>query len=341
MVTDWHPSKLYDVLIIGGGPAGLATALGLGRVNRTALVFDSGLYRNAGVHAFHYFPSRDGMNPSEFRNITRDQIKNKYHSIEFRASDIVSARRVDIKQAAGWSNEYLGFEVADATGQTWRSRKLVLATGSRDILPDIEGYADNWPEHIYQCLFCDGFEVKGKPVGILGFTSPMYAHFVLMAYAFSDDITIYSNGPISEAEDIQKALRMAKARGAKLDERRIKSLINEGRAPEHGIKIEFEDGHSATLGFLAHKPPTVNRAQKLIDQLGLERKPNEQGGEIVVKDASFQKTSLAGCYVAGDTCTMLKSVVGAASAGIGAAGGVNMELCGEEGQRALSGLDAQ
>ncbi|KAK3078525.1 hypothetical protein LTS18_007291, partial [Coniosporium uncinatum] len=191
------------------------------------------------------------------------------------------------------------------------------------------------------CLFCDGFEVKGKPVGILGFPSPMYAHFVLMAYAFSDDITIYANGPVSEAEDVQKALRTAKARGAKLDERRIRSLVNEGRAPGHGVTIKFEDGDSVTLGFLAHKPPTVNRAQKLIDQLELENKPNEQGGEVVVKDASFQKTSLAGCYVAGDTCTMTKSVVGAAAAGIGAAAGVNMELCGEEGQRALEGMETQ
>lgn len=141
-------TKFYDALIVGGGPAGLAVALGLGRVRRSALVFDSGAYRNAGITAMHTVPSRDGAHPAEFRAIARAQIESKYTSIEFAKPglEIVRASRREVEADKGES--YLGFEIADKEGGIWRGRKLVLATGSRDILPQIEGYAENWPHHM-------------------------------------------------------------------------------------------------------------------------------------------------------------------------------------------------
>lgn len=134
---------LFDSLIVGGGPAGLSAALALGRVARTALVIDSGLYRNEGVTAMHTVLSRDGENPTEFRKTAIEQIK-KYPAIQFQAADVI-----EIKQTQVDAN-YTGFQATDSQNRTWTGRKLVLATGTEDVLPeDIPGYKENWPEHMY------------------------------------------------------------------------------------------------------------------------------------------------------------------------------------------------
>lgn len=142
-------TKLYDALIVGGGPAGLAAALGLGRLRRSAIVFDSGAYRNAGITAMHTVPSRDGAHPDDFRAVARAQIEGKYTSVEFAAPgrEIVRAARCEVG-AGGEDGGYSGFEVADRDGGVWRGRKLVLATGSKDVLPSIDGYTENWPHHM-------------------------------------------------------------------------------------------------------------------------------------------------------------------------------------------------
>jgi len=135
---------LYDALIVGAGPAGLTAALALGRVRRTALVFDSSRFRNEGVTAMHAVPSRDGAHPAEFRRITRNQIAGKYgHVISFRESDVVSVARAEVG-----TEGYIGFEVLESGGQRFNGRKLILATGSEDLLPEIKGYKENWPEHM-------------------------------------------------------------------------------------------------------------------------------------------------------------------------------------------------
>ncbi|KAF1988117.1 FAD/NAD(P)-binding domain-containing protein [Aulographum hederae CBS 113979] len=320
-------AKIYDCLIIGGGPAGLSAALGLGRVRRSAMVFDSRMYRNAMVEEFHYFPSRDSSDPAKFREITRDQIVAKYTSIEFQDTKIVKA--ANLTQGAEEETKETEYEVEDERGEKWRGKKLILATGSKDVPPEIDGYATNWARHIYQCPFCDGFEEADKPVGVLEFTSPMHLFFAVLGFQFDKRVTIFSNGPVSAATDIQSALAKAKARGVKIDERKIKRFVDEGKAPERGITIEFEEGECVSLGMLLHKPPTVNVGQALIEQMSLETRPKETGGEVEVKDM-FQQTSLRGCFVAGDTASAMKSVVTAAAQGVAAAGGVNHQLCADE-----------
>lgn len=122
-----------------------------------------------------------------------------------------------------------------------------------------------------------------------------------MSVRFSEDVTIYSNGPISSDTGIQKALLTASSSGVKLDERPIRRLINQGDT----IGIEFDDTQTVTLGMLLHKAPTRNRSQNLIDQLGLEKV--EQGDEVMVTPL-FCESSLPGCFVAGDGGQMLKQV---------------------------------
>ena len=143
---------IYDALIIGAGPAGLTTALGLGRVMRTAMVFDSLDYRNAGAKALHVVPSRDGVDPQEFRRLTKEQIETRYGEwITFATAgtEVVYASKATLSILGDRGQDrYQGFEVADSQGRRWQGRKLVLATGSRDILPDLPGFRENWPTNM-------------------------------------------------------------------------------------------------------------------------------------------------------------------------------------------------
>lgn len=165
--------------------------------------------------------------------------------------------------------------------------------------------------HRYQCPFCDGYEQKDYPIGMLTFLNPSYAHFALMALPFNKDFTIYSNGPVPEDEPTQIALQKVLASGVKLDQRTIRRLLNNGRGPENGITIEFESGSPAKLGMLLHRPPTKNRGQSLIDQLGLETKPT---GEVVA-DSMMLRTNVPGCFAAGDTQELMKQAMIAGSNG--------------------------
>jgi thioredoxin reductase len=325
--------QIVDVLIIGAGPAGLNAALAFARTRSTALVFDSREYRNEGIKHMHTVASRDHQNPYEFRTTARAQIESRYDTVWFQQCTITHAAKALL------GDQYSGFEVKDSDGTTYQGRKLILATGSKDIMPDIEGYKENWPEHIYQCLACDGYEQRGTPIGVL-FDHPMSAHMVQMATPFDKRITIFSNGPFSPDEPFQKALKLARAFGAQLDERKIVRLINNGPSHTDGITIEFESGEPVTLGFLVHKPTTVNRAQHLIEQLDMETVDKAMGGHIKIVNPMFNSTSVRGVFAAGDTMLMMKQAVISMAEGLKAAIGAGMELGTETSERVLGEFEA-
>lgn len=148
---------MHDVAIIGGGPAGLAAAAALARQLHTAVVFDSKQYRNAKATAIHMVPGHEGKSPEEFRRESREGL-SKYPTIEFHDS------RIDKVEKKSESE----FSLTDSTGKIWQVRKLLLAVGSSDIFPDIDGYEPLWGERIFHCLFCKGYEDKGAPsAGVL------------------------------------------------------------------------------------------------------------------------------------------------------------------------------
>lgn len=138
---------IHDALIIGGGPAGWASALGLCRVARSSILFDSNSYRNSMVTHFHTYPTRDHTSPAVLRADARKEVEGRYEGLV----QVVERKVVGVEKGEG------EFEVKDEKGGTWRGRMVVMAVGSRDVLPELEGYAENWGSRIHQCLFCDGF----------------------------------------------------------------------------------------------------------------------------------------------------------------------------------------
>ncbi|EUC31874.1 hypothetical protein COCCADRAFT_66400, partial [Bipolaris zeicola 26-R-13] len=326
---------IFDILILGAGPAGLNAALTCARTRTTALVLDSQQYRNEGISHMHTVASRDHIAPHEFRSIARSQIEARYDTVWFHHATITSARKTSLTLPNNNNNNnthpYAGFEIVDSEGTLYQSKKLILATGSRDILPAIPGYAENWPSHIYQCLACDGYEQRGSAVAILGFDSPAYTHFVHMAAALEpESITILTNGPVKEDVKVKEAIGVAKAMGATVDERCIERLVNNGKSHVEGVTVRFEGGAETRFGFVVHKPVTVNRAQGLIEELGVETVGEEVGGHVRIVNPMFNETSVRGVFAAGDTMVAMKQVVIAMAEGVKAAAGAGMQIAQEK-----------
>ncbi|KAI3394512.1 hypothetical protein diail_2601 [Diaporthe ilicicola] len=310
---------LYDVAIIGGGPAGLAAAATLARQLHTAVVFDSKHYRNAKATSMHMVPGHEGKSPSDFRRESREGI-SKYSTIEF--CDV----QVDKVEKRNDSE----FIVTDSTGKNWSFRKLLLAVGSSDIFPDIEGYKPLWGERIFHCLFCKGYEDKGaSSAGVLAVAPVplptemlvgLVVHAAENSSQLSENVTLYTNGN----EALTAALHAVVSKKDKwaVEPRVIKRLIE---ADSQSVVLEFENGASKKEKFLVHQPLTVPSGP-FVQQLGLA---TTQMGDIQA-EGPFHQTSVRGVFAAGDCMTPYKVVPGAISTGCNAAVGASTQIQSEE-----------
>ncbi|KAK4176243.1 FAD/NAD(P)-binding domain-protein [Triangularia setosa] len=287
-------AHLLDVLIIGAGPAGLSAALTLGRQAHTAVLFDSGTYRNDATDYMHLIPGWDHAPPSGFRATAKDNILSRYDSISIEQNTNIEAVRQTDSGA---------FEATAADGRVWRGKKIILASGVEDIFPDIKGYAESWGKSIFHCLFCKGFEQKGcSSAGVLASDGafkmvPHALHAARQAAQLSKVVTLYTNGSEELAAQIKSALGASKV--MKVDSRRIRELV----PGDAGLVISFQDGMEATEGFLVHMPPTKVRGQ-FAGQLNLATTPS---GDIKVAQP-FPRASVTGVYAAGDNSSPLKNV---------------------------------
>ncbi|KAI6891941.1 hypothetical protein KC318_g13420 [Hortaea werneckii] len=318
-----EPGHLFDALILGAGPAGLSAALSLCRVNRTAAVFSTPEFRNDSAHRAHTILSRDHTPPAVIRQAGRDEIE-AYDTTRFIERTIQSAA----KSAGGHS-----FQVVDSEGETWRGRRLILATGVRDLLrTSITGYRECWGKDITQCLFCDGLERAHLPAGVLGFSGPMTLHGIsMLLHMGCPRITIFANGKLEVKDDaVRKALDIATAKGAVVDERRVERFRHLPNG--EGMEIHFTDGEEpAHIGFLLDKPPTELNAVHIVKDLGLEiQRDAAFGDEMLRRDEPFGESNVKGVFVAGDAGTPFKQVTTAMFHGTMAGIGVNMQLIAEE-----------
>jgi thioredoxin reductase len=289
----------YDAVIVGGGPAGLAGALTLGRARKRVLLCDFGPPRNARAVQVQNFVTRDGTPPAEFRRIAREQLR--------------AYPNVDIKdqRADAISGERGRFDVV-VGDETVHARRVLLCTGMIDDLPDIAGFHELWGESIFACPYCHGWEVQDRRFGLLA-TDPETLSFAIFLRGWSRHVTLLTHGVVTVPPDVRSSLQAADVH---LDERPIARLRAED---DHLAAIEFVEGNEIELDVLFAHPK--QRQVPLVRSLNLAL---DDKGFVRVDD--MRETSVPGIYVAGDLITPAQSAVLAAAAGMFAAAALNRAL---------------
>ncbi|KAK8050910.1 hypothetical protein PG993_002295 [Apiospora rasikravindrae] len=342
-------SIVVDVLILGAGPAGLSAAAALARQLHTAVVFSSARFRNERARHMHNVPGWDHRDPAQFRAATRGQILARYGTVRFWDGEVVRIAKVN-GDGNSRSDGKLLFEAVDSNGNRFRGRRVIVASGVRDVMPDdIPGYAELWGRSIFHCAFCHGYEERGRPsAGLLAtgpLSNPMMGPAVArMAGRLACQVTVYTNGQPDVGVQLREALKSTKK--FRIEDRKIVSFAmapeksaallsatlaspvgdEEEEAPHHGLLVTLEDGTVIREGFMMHAPET-EQAGPFAAQLGLELEP--RGGFIKIA-SPFPTTSVEGVLAAGDCATMMKSVPTAVYMGALAAAGVAHGLQAED-----------
>jgi len=292
----------YDVVIAGGGPAGLAAALTLGRSRKRVLLCDAGPRRNAAAVHMHNFVTRDGITPAEFRRIGRQQLE-PYASVETR-----EARIEDVRGTRG------SFDVRLSTGSI-KARRILLCTGMVDELPEIEGLGSLWGKSIFICPYCHAWEVQNRRFAYLA-TSQEKLDFALLLRGWTSDVIVLTHDRLTVPEDARARL---KAGGVRVDDRPIARLVPSSDGLEMD-RIEFTDGSSLERDVLFLHPP--QHQIEIVTALGLAL----DAAGYVQLDPVTRETSVPGIYAAGDLLAPMQGALIAAASGTLTAGVLNHAL---------------
>ncbi|WP_323171535.1 NAD(P)/FAD-dependent oxidoreductase [Natrialba sp. PRR66] len=295
----------YDVLIIGSGPAGLSAALQLGRSLRSVLVCDNDEPRNGPAAEAHGYLTRDGIAPQELRQLGREEVA-KYGG-EFRDSQVTDVTRDED-----------GFASTFDSGETVTSRKVILATGVRDVLPDIDGFEELWGSGVHHCPYCHGYEVRDEPLGVLVNNQHMLEYAKLI-YNLSEDLVVFTDGnDIFDKETISAFVE----RGIGIEEEPITALNGSDDKLE---SISLADGRDVARHALFYPPP-MEQHSEIPEQLGLE--VNQAGlVDTTRSQHGIGFTSVEGLFVAGDASSGAPpSIASAVADGYAVGTTVNMEL---------------
>ena len=294
-------SSIADVLIIGGSYAGLSAALALGRALRRVVVLDSGQPCNRQTPHSHNFLTQDGSSPAAIAAVARAQVL-AYPTVEIRQEAAVAAAGADGH-----------FTVTTASGAVLQTRKLLFATGIRDLMPALPGFAECWGISALHCPYCHGYEYRTQPTGILA-NGEVAAEMGPLIRNWTAELTIFTNGPATLLPAQRQQLA---AQGIALEEIPVQQLAHQAG---HLTHFALADGRTVPLTALYARLPFEQHCP-LPRLLGCA---HAESGHITVDN--FQKTNVPGIYAAGDATSPMRAVSAAVAAGMLAGAMLNREL---------------
>ena len=304
LLINMKQEKQYDAIIAGGSYAGLATAMALGRALRKVLVIDSGNPCNQQTPHSHNFLTNDGKTPKEIAGIARQQVQ-QYKTVDFLSAFVTSGRKTES-----------GFVVETESGETFAAKKLVFATGIKDGMPDIPGFAECWGISVLHCPYCHGYEVRHQKTGILANGNDAVELATLISN-WTDDLTIYTNSKSTLTEQQEQKLQQ---HNIHINENKIEKLEHSNGYAE---RILFKDGSNATAKAIYARLPFVQHSS-VPQMLGCELTP-----EGYIKTDPAQRTTVPGIFACGDNTTRMRTVANAVAMGTTTGMMLNKELIDE------------
>ncbi|MDT0304997.1 NAD(P)/FAD-dependent oxidoreductase [Streptomonospora wellingtoniae] len=313
----------YDVVVVGGGAAGLNGALMLARSRRTVAVIDAGAPRNAPAEGVHGLLARDGMAPGELLERGRAEVRHYGgHAVE---GEVVGARR---------DGDGDGFTVGLADGRAVRARRILVAAGLIDELPDIPGLAERWGRDVVHCPYCHGWEVRDRAIGVLATgPMPMAVHQAHLFRQLSASVVLLTDGrPAPSGEQAEELA----ARGIRVVEGEVAAVE---AADDRIAGLRLADGTMVAREAVAVAPRMRARAGFLAG-LGLHPVEHPMGvGEHIPAEPDG-RTEVEGVWVAGNTTDLSAQVGAAAAAGAAAGARINADLIAEDTRAALAAYRA-
>ena len=288
----------YDVVIIGGGAAGLSGAVALGRARRSVLVIDGGEPRNAPAAGVHNYLTRDGMSPAALVAAGREEAA--HYGVEFRSGQV--------GEVTGVAGDFRVGEVS--------ARRIIVASGARDILPDIPGLAERWGHTVLHCPYCHGWEAQDTAIGVIVTSdSPMSAMKGLLWSQWTGDLLLFLNDTFTP--DADQARQLAR-RGVQTVAGKVEEVTDAGVRLAGGAVIPRDHLVVATR---------MEARVDFLAPLGLKpvEHPTGLATHLAVEDPSG-RTAVPGVWAAGNVADPMAQVIGSAAAGLAAGAAVNVDL---------------
>ncbi len=303
----------YDVVVIGGSAAGLSAALVLSRARRSVLVVDSGAPRNAPAAHMHGFLSRDGLPPGDLLAVGRGEVTGY-------GGEIVPGVVTDLVRCGS-----SGFQVLLAGGRRMAARRVLVATGMRDELPDVPGLRNRWARDVLHCPYCHGYEVRDQQVGVLGW-SPAGVGYAQLLRQWADDVVFFT--PPGSPTAAQRGQLVARGIGI------VEGTVSGLRIDDDELcGVEMEDGRRIPRTALFVPPRFVPNDDLLV---GLGCDMDEHGWASTDPTG---RTSASGVWVAGNVANPRAQVITAAGEGSTAAIAINADLVDDDVRTAAQDFD--